>query len=50
MSLRKEFVLLALQDNANISQLCKRFDISRPTAYKWISRYKKKGDYGLVDQ
>jgi transposase-like protein len=34
MSLRLEFVELALKEGANISQLCRDFGISRTTGYK----------------
>jgi transposase InsO family protein len=36
---REEFVRLASQEDANISQLCERFGISRKTGYKWLQRY-----------
>jgi transposase InsO family protein len=35
---REEFVRLARQPNANVSQLCRRFGISRKTGYKWLGR------------
>lgn len=35
---RQEFVGLASQADANVSQLCRRFGISRKTGYKWLSR------------
>lgn len=35
--IRKEFVEAA-QKEGNISQLCREYGISRPTAYKWIKR------------
>lgn len=38
MSLRIEFVALAEQPGACITQLCRRFGISRTTAYKWLGR------------
>lgn len=50
MSLRYEFVKLATKPNANISELCRRYTISRATAYKWINRYTKNGLSGLYDQ
>ena len=34
MSLRKEFVTLAETGVTSISELCRRFDISRKTGYK----------------
>jgi transposase InsO family protein len=39
MSLRYEFVMLSLQPDANMSQLCRSFEISRKTGYKWRSRF-----------
>jgi transposase InsO family protein len=39
MSLRREFVELARQPDANIRALCRRFGISPKTAYKWLSRF-----------
>ena len=50
MDLRKEFVRFALLPNANISELCKRYGISRPTAYKWVKRFYEQGDVGLCDR
>lgn len=35
---RREFVHLAGQPGANISELCRRFQISRKTGYKWLGR------------
>ena len=39
MEQRREFVMFAMQDGANIRELCRRFGISAPTAYKWLERY-----------
>lgn len=50
MSLKQEFVLLAQQDGANRRELCRRFGISPPTAYKWLRRYKDEGCAGLIEQ
>ena len=35
---REEFVGLARQLGANVSELCRRFGISRKTGYKWLRR------------
>ena len=48
MSLKLEFVKLADQEEANMSALCRRFDISRKTGYKWLGRYREKGREGLL--
>ena len=45
VSERLEFVRLASMDGANISLLCKRFGVSRKTGYKWLKRWKSKGDF-----
>lgn len=50
MSQRIEFIDLAIKDDANISELCRRFKISRKTGYKFLNRYKREGYTGLYDQ
>ena len=50
MSQRSELVRLARQPGANISQLARRFDVTRATAYKWIDRYEAGGDDALHDR
>lgn len=47
MSLKREFVEFACAEGANMSELCRRYGISRPTGYKWIGRYKEHGVGGL---
>jgi transposase InsO family protein len=50
MSLRQELVLLASGENANVSQLCRRFGVSRKTLYKWRSRGREGGIEALADR
>jgi transposase InsO family protein len=50
MDLRREFVELASQEGANLRELCRRFGISAPTAYKWLARYTSEGEAGLRDR
>jgi len=50
VSQRHEFVLMALQEGANISGLCVRFGISRAKGYKWLERYRQEGAEGLHDR
>lgn len=50
MSVREEFVMLAASEGANRAELCRRFGISRKTAYKWIDRHGQFGRSGLVDR
>lgn len=50
MEQRREFVMFAMQDGANIRELCRRFGISAPTAYKWLERYRQAGLAGLIER
>lgn len=43
MSLKREFVELAGREGANMSELCRRFGVSRPTGYKWLKRWREGG-------
>lgn len=38
MDQRREFVMFARREGANISALCRRYGISRTTGYKWLHR------------
>lgn len=49
MSLKREFVELALQEGCNRRQLCNRFGISPKTGYKWLERYVSAGITGLAE-
>jgi transposase InsO family protein len=46
---RREFVTFAVAENANIRDLCRRYDISPTTGYKWLSRFLERGESGLQD-
>ena len=50
MSLREEFVAKALDKASSISRLCKEYNVSRPTAYKWLNRYTEEGILGLQNR
>jgi transposase InsO family protein len=43
VELRREFVSLASQEGSNVSELCRRFGISRKTGYKWLGRSEAEG-------
>lgn len=49
MKLREEFVLKALEPNANFAELCREYRISRKTGYKWLARFHQRGVAGLED-
>jgi len=47
---RLEFVKLALKAQQSLSQLCRRFGISRKRGYKWKARFEHEGQRGLRDR
>jgi transposase InsO family protein len=50
VSLRHDFVTLAVQPDVSVRELCRRFGISPPTGYKWLARYATDGAAGLADR
>lgn len=50
MERKAEFVQLANQSHVNMSRLCRRFNISRKTGYKWLNRYRSQGLEGLQER
>jgi transposase InsO family protein len=50
MSQRREFVHLAITEDVNMRRLCRRFDISGKTGYKWLQRHVEGGDEALGDR
>jgi transposase InsO family protein len=47
---REEFAKLALAPEVNLSELCRRFGISRSNGHKWLGRYLAQGREGLADR
>lgn len=47
---RARFVLEAELSDLSHAELCRRHNISRPTGYKWIRRYREEGLKGLEDR
>jgi transposase InsO family protein len=47
---RWEFIRQWLRRKIGVTQLCRRWQISRKTAYKWIDRFQERGRFGLADQ
>ncbi len=45
---RKKFCKAVLENEISISQACRQHEISRPTAYHWLERYKQEGEKGLI--
>jgi transposase InsO family protein len=50
MMLRSEFVHRATQDGACIAALCRQYQISRKTAYKWLARHRETPLAPLTDR
>ena len=50
MSSKIRFVEEAAQAGANVSALCRKYEISRQTGHKWIKRFKAHGYEGLDEQ
>ena len=44
-TIREELVAKMVQGEQTISELCREYRISRPTAYKWLERYKSGGGF-----
>lgn len=50
MSERGELARFAQIDGCNLSELCRRFGVSRKTGYKWLKRYESEGKLGLLNR
>ena len=50
MSLRLEFVTLGRKGGRHLTEICRRFGISRKVGYKWLERYDLEGIMGLQDR
>jgi transposase-like protein len=50
LTMKREFVMLAQQDGTNITELCRRFGISRECGYKWLRAYQEAGELGLREK
>jgi transposase InsO family protein len=50
MEERQRFIENWLQREWTMHELCRQYGISRPTGYKWLGRYRKRGEAGLVDE
>jgi transposase InsO family protein len=47
---RQDFVRLVLAGELPMKELCRQFEISRKTGYKWLERFLEHGRSGLVDR
>ena len=47
---RVQFVVRASEAGSNLSQLCREFEISRPTGYLWLQRWQREKTAGMEDK
>jgi transposase InsO family protein len=47
---RIEFVVAAHRKEKSLTELCAEFEISRPTGYQWLKRYRADGIRGVVEK
>lgn len=45
-----QFISTYLSNSFTVSELCRRFNISRKTGYKWLARYESEGVDGLKER
>lgn len=47
---RQRFVQAAIRRTQPVAQLCRQFDISRKTGFKWLARFRSQGGPGLSNR
>lgn len=47
---RKKIVDACIEGKHTVADLCRMYEISRKSAYKWLERYKSEGEEGLKDR
>ncbi len=47
---RVEFVVAASRKEKSLTELCAEFNISRPTGYNWLKRYRDNGIQGVQER
>ena len=50
MDIREEIAILALDERLSVSEIARRFGVSRPTVRLWRDRYRELGRSGLIDR
>jgi len=50
MDVRLRFVQDVHRPGWSVAEVCRRYQVSRKTGYKWLDRYAKVGPAGLVDR
>ena len=46
---RKDFIEEWNRQEVSLAELCRRYEISRQTGYKWLERYEQAGEVGLEE-
>jgi len=47
---RKLNVINYARKNGNINKACRHYGVSKTIYYRWLNRYKKEGEFGLINQ
>ena len=47
---KRSFIEEWNQDEEGLAELCRRYEISRQTGYKWVERYEQEGEAGLEER
>jgi transposase InsO family protein len=50
MEEKKEFIKEWQEGGMDMSKLCRKYGVSRPTGYKWVERYESEGEKGLRER
>ena len=50
MDERVAFIVESLRGELSMSELCRKYEISRKTGYKWVERFEEGGKPSLADQ
>ena len=50
MDVRLRFVQDIHRPGWSVAEVCRRYQVSRKTGYKWLERYEQVGPAGLVDR
>jgi len=50
MDQRINFVVRAIQERESFTALCREFDISRQTGYRWVRRYREVGSFSRLHE
>lgn len=47
---KKSFIEAWQRDEASLAELCRRYEITRQTGYKWLERFEREGEAGLEER